>query len=232
MDEILKLLNYEGGQGDQLQMTETLCAIFLSIACSWAIATVYRATHKGTGYSQTYAQSLIILSMVTTLIMIVIGSNIARAFSLVGALSIIRFRNAVKETRDVAFIFLVMAIAMACGTRFYSLALLATILNSIVIVGMYFSDFGRSKQLPERLLTVQLPPGQDPETTLDPIFPDLFQSWNIVSMESVRQGLFKQIVYSVKPLENVPGTKVLDSIAQANGNLKVTYNFSSQTDEL
>jgi len=53
------------------------------------------------------------MSMVTGLIMLIIGSNIARAFSLVGALSVIRFRNAVKETRDIGFMFLAMAIGMA-----------------------------------------------------------------------------------------------------------------------
>ena len=66
------------------------------------------------------------MGTVVSLIMLIIGSNVARAFALVGALSIIRFRNAMKETRDVGFIFLVMAMGMAVGTRFYLLAIFAT----------------------------------------------------------------------------------------------------------
>jgi uncharacterized membrane protein YhiD involved in acid resistance len=74
--------------------------------------------------------------MVVALVMLIVGSNIARAFSLVGALSIIRFRNAVKESRDVGFIFLTMAIGMAVGTRFYLLAGIAAAVISLVILVM------------------------------------------------------------------------------------------------
>ena len=75
--------------------------------------------------------------MLISLIMLVVGSNIARAFALVGALSVVRFRNAIKETRDVGFIFLVMAIGMAAGTRFFLLAVVATVAICLVIVVMY-----------------------------------------------------------------------------------------------
>ncbi len=84
---------------------DVVLTIVLSFALSLAIAWVYRATHRGTSYSQTFVQTLIILAMVVGIVMLIIGSNIARAFTLVGALSIVRFRNAVKETRDVGFIF-------------------------------------------------------------------------------------------------------------------------------
>ena len=87
MDELSKIFEYQGGQGDQISLIETLIAMALSCACSMMIAQCYRGTHKGTGYSQNYTQSLVLLSLVTTLIMIVIGSNIARAFSLCPACS-------------------------------------------------------------------------------------------------------------------------------------------------
>ncbi len=232
MDELLKTFSYQGGQGDQLHLLESLVALTLSFLCSWCISQIYRLTHRGTGYSQSYNQSLILLGMVTTLIMIVIGSNIARAFSLVGALSIIRFRNAVKETRDVAFIFFIMAIAMACGTRFYTLALVATLVNCSAVYIMHVSGFGRMTGSPEQMVRVQLPPGLDATTSLEPAFPQLFESWNMISMETVRQGLFTELVYSVRPLPTVSGRRVLDALSHINGNLKVAYSFSRSTDEL
>ena len=101
-------------------IADVLLSLSLSLICSLVVAWVYRNTHKNISYSQSYVQTLIILGMLITLIMLIVGSNIARAFALVGALSVVRFRNAIKETRDVGFIFLVMGIGMACGTRFYS----------------------------------------------------------------------------------------------------------------
>ena len=116
---------------------DVLLALGLALVCALVVAWTYRATHRNISYSQSYVQTLIILGMLIALIMLVVGSNIARAFALVGALSVVRFRNAIKETRDVGFIFLVMAIGMACGTRFYTLAILATLLICAVILVMH-----------------------------------------------------------------------------------------------
>ncbi|HET9667109.1 MAG TPA: DUF4956 domain-containing protein, partial [Desertimonas sp.] len=104
----------------------TLAMLIAFVGCA-VIGLTYRTTHRGVSYSQSYVQTLVLMGMVIALIMLVVGSNIARAFSLVGALSIIRFRNAVKETRDVGFIFFAMAIGMAAGTRFFLLAVIATV---------------------------------------------------------------------------------------------------------
>ena len=115
----------------------SLSSLSLSFVLSATIGWVYRATHRNVSYSQSYVQTLVILGMLISLIMLVVGSNIARAFALVGALSVVRFRNAIKETRDVGFIFLVMGVGMACGTRFYTLAVVAAVAICLVIVVMY-----------------------------------------------------------------------------------------------
>ena len=89
-----------------------------------------KITHRGTSYTQSFVFTLVLNGMVVALVMLIVGLNIARAFSLVGALSIIRFRNAVKETHDVGFIFFTMAIGMAVGTQFYTLAIVGPIVIS------------------------------------------------------------------------------------------------------
>ena len=92
-----------------------------------ALVQTYRATHRGAIYSASFLQALFILGACTTLIMLVIGNEIARAFSLVGALSIVRFRTAIKDPRDVGFVFAALALGMACGTGFYFQAILFTL---------------------------------------------------------------------------------------------------------
>ena len=125
-------------------MLDVVLTITLSFALSMVIAWTYKNTHHGSSYSQTFVQTLIILAMVVGIVMLIIGSNIA-AFTLVGALSIVRFRNAVKETRDVGFIFFAMAIGMACGTQFYLLAIVSTVLISLLIWVMVREDmFGKT----------------------------------------------------------------------------------------
>ena len=77
--------------------------------------------------------------------MIIIGSNIARAFALVGAMSIVRFRNPVKDSRDLVFVFMAIAIGMACGTQFYSFAIIFTLFVSGIVFGLNAIDFGMIK---------------------------------------------------------------------------------------
>jgi hypothetical protein len=232
MDEVIRFMQAQGGQGDQLGIWEVVFALSLSFVCLLFVCFVYRFTHKSPNYSQSFVQTLVLTGMVTSLIMIVIGSNIARAFSLVGALSIIRFRNAVKETRDVGYIFFAMAIAMACGTRFYGVAVLATFLINAILILMYLSDFGTNRLRPERVLTVRLPPGVDPESALGSTLTKLFDAFSIISLETVRQGMFVDAVFSVRPKPNVTGGQVIESISRVNDNLKVTYNYNTHTDDL
>lgn len=230
MDELTKYLSLQSAQGDHLSPLEILFALAISLACVICVALVYRFTHKNASYSQSYVQSLVLMGLVTTLIMIIIGSNIARAFSLVGALSIIRFRNAIKETRDVGFIFFAMAIAMGCGTRFYVESVLATATINAVMLLMYFVDFGTQTGPPELLLKVQLPPGSDLEGLLKPALQKLFESFSVVSFESVRQGLYVEAVYSVRPKATTTAKEVFDEISSLNDNLKINYNYRAADD--
>ena len=115
---------------------DIVIVLCLSFSLSLIIGKVYQVTHKGISYSQGNVQTYVLMAVVVAVIMLVIGSNIARAFSLVGALSIVRFRNAVKESRDVGFVFWAMAVGMACGTRFYLMAVFATIVIVITSSGI------------------------------------------------------------------------------------------------
>ena len=137
MDEFLKELERFGDVTGAFSLLDIGLVLCLSFVLSLVVAAAYRYTHRGVSYSQSFVHTLVIMGTVVSLIMLIIGSNIARAFALVGALSIIRFRSAVKETRVVAFIFLAMAIGMAVGTRFYLLALFAAVVMSAFVVVLY-----------------------------------------------------------------------------------------------
>ncbi|MDZ7346073.1 MAG: DUF4956 domain-containing protein, partial [candidate division KSB1 bacterium] len=80
---------------------DVLINLVIAFVLGMLIATVYRLTFKGYAYSASLVNTLILITMVTTMVIMVIGNNLARAFGLVGAMSIIRFRTAVKDTRDI-----------------------------------------------------------------------------------------------------------------------------------
>ena len=101
---IADLFNFQDLTGE-FSVLDVVLVMVLGFALSAFIGWIYKITHRGTSYTQSFVFTLVLNGMVVAMVMMIVGSNIARAFSLVGALSIIRFRNAVKETRDVGFIF-------------------------------------------------------------------------------------------------------------------------------
>src|SRR3989344_7561019 len=126
-------------------ITDVFVVLILSTILCMIVAKTYKLTHDNVSYSKQFVQIIVVFGVVVSVIMLIIGSNIARAFTLVGALSIVRFRNAIKETRDVGFIFFMMAIGMATGTRFYGLAVLLTLFICLLVIGMVWFNFGSKK---------------------------------------------------------------------------------------
>ena len=107
--------------------------IIAAVVCGFAISFVYRNTYRGPGYSIAFANSIVLLTMITSLVIMTIGSNVARAFGLVGAMSIIRFRTAVKDTGDIVYVFFALAVGMAAGGGYYNIAFTGTACVSAVI---------------------------------------------------------------------------------------------------
>lgn len=231
MDELLKELERTGNLTSNVSFFDVASALFLSFALSLVLGWVYRATHKGVSYSQQYVQTLVMMGTVVSLIMLIIGSNVARAFALVGALSIIRFRNAMKETRDVGFIFLVMAIGMAVGTRFYLLSIYATAtLSAFMIALTRFNMF--AKEITERILRVQFPVDRDYERALEGPFREHLEQHRVISLETVRAGVLQEVVLSVVLKKSSTPTALLEAVRGCNDNNKVTLIIGQQAVDL
>jgi uncharacterized membrane protein YhiD involved in acid resistance len=227
MDELIKELERFKDVTSAFTYADVGIVLFLSLLLTLAVTWTYRFTHRGTSYSQSYAHTLVIMGMVVGLIMLIIGSNIARAFSLVGALSIIRFRNAVKETRDVGFMFLSMAIGMACGTRFYMLAVMATAsLCAVVILLDRLDLFG--KHVVERILRVRLPADLDYERAFEPVFDRYLDERRLISVETVTGGAQQEVIYSVVPKAGVEAQALVEAVRAVNGNHKVALVVGQQ----
>lgn len=160
--------------------------------------------------------------MLVALIMLIVGSNIARAFALVGALSVVRFRNAIKETRDVGFIFLIMAIGMACGTRFYVLACIATVLICAVILVMNrFNMFALNVQ--RQVIKVQVPADDgDYAPMLEDILIRSTDEFELISTETVRNGALLEYAYTARLKSGVTPSALIEQLRGVNTGQKAT----------
>lgn len=119
----------------------------ISTVLGLLIAYIYRVTHRGFSYSQSFSVSLILITVITTLIIVLVEDSIARAIGIFGAFSIIRFRTAVKDVRDVSFIFFSLAIGLAVGVGSIATAVLGTVFISGLIYILYRINFGGLRKL-------------------------------------------------------------------------------------
>jgi Domain of unknown function (DUF4956) len=121
---------------------DVLANLLTALLCGVVLSLVYRATYRGPSYSVSYVNALVLLTVIAALVILVIGNNLARAFGLVGAMSIIRFRTAVRDTMDMVFIFLALALGMACGVGLKIVALLGALVSGLIIAALTFTHFG------------------------------------------------------------------------------------------
>jgi uncharacterized membrane protein YhiD involved in acid resistance len=119
-----------------------LLSLLLAFVLGQTLAWVYYLTHSGLSYSRSYVQSLILITVVISMVMTVIGNNIITAVGLMGALAIVRFRNVMKDTRDIAFVFCALVVGMAAGSHRYLTAVLGTVVLSLIAIYLAFTDFG------------------------------------------------------------------------------------------
>lgn len=160
--------------------------IYLSSAliCGIIVANAYRYTYRGVNYSANNVLAMIMLAMITALIIVVIGSNLARAFGLVGAMSIVRFRTAVKDTQDIIFIFFALASGLACGSGLHLVALVGTIFIAIVswLTVQIQTENPRKR---EYLLQVYVNSHSQDLTALQKKIDDLCRSAKLINVKSI-----------------------------------------------
>lgn len=220
MEKVLELLNVQDLTA-AFTVTDVVLSLILSFLFCSAIGWVYQTTHRGASYSQSYVHTLVLNGMVVAVVMLVIGSNIARAFALVGSLSIIRFRNAIKETRDVGFIFFTMATGMAVGTQFYLLALITTIVICLIILIMTrFNWYAR--RAVSQILKIQVPNNAPFDTLFDAVFLEYTSTSELISVDSVRSGMLTELTYNIGLKREGKVQEFLAEVRKLNGNNQVT----------
>ena len=130
MSKVIKLL-----EEMQVKVPFKTVVVVLAIAfiVSMIIYITYKKTYTGVMYNPRFNLSLVMITMITTIVMVVIGSNISVSLGMVGALSIIRFRTAVKDPRDTAFIFWCIVSGLACGTQNYTIVLAGSVVICLVL---------------------------------------------------------------------------------------------------
>lgn len=153
-DQLLAFSDSDGTLTVESLLLRLLAALVLGQIVAW----VYIRAHRNISYTASVSQAILVIALIVTLVMAVVGNSLARAFGLFGALALIRFRTPVKDARDTVFLFLSVALGIACGTGNILAGVIGTIVICTVLLRMSADRFGTHIGH-DGLLRLCLPPG-------------------------------------------------------------------------
>lgn len=200
-----------------------ITAVILGLGVTW----LYRVTRPKAHVTAGFAVTLVLLSVLIAMVTQIIGSNVALAFSLVGALSIVRFRTVVRDTEDTAFVIFAVVIGMAIGTGNLVVALIGFVIVGGTVFLMKPRRVSRTLDEAQYRVTIRIGLGHDVETLVGTVLDAHMNRRHLVSMGTVKQGMSVEVAYSgsipddrkpeslVKALNRLEGIQGVDLARQA-----------------
>lgn len=193
-----------------------IAKIAVAFLCGWFIALIYRKTYRGPGYSVSYTHTLILLSMATAVVIMVIGNNLARAFGLVGAMSIVRFRHAVKNTQDIVYVFFALAIGMAAGVGFYTIAITGTLFIGL-IVWLLSRSRAATPHRDDYLLQFNYRPQADGKPPYQPVLDGHCKKATVINVRSLGDRELVELSYYVRLKDKDRGEEFIRALTAVPG---------------
>lgn len=204
-NDILKKTFLESISSGQLTMTKTVMVFLIAGAISLYIFLVYRVTTRKTFYSKSFNISLVALALITTAIILTVQSSAVISLGMVGALSIVRFRTAVKDPMDLVFLFWAISIGIICGAGLFEIAIIVSIIVSMAVLLLELIPCAKAPML----LVINAANCVE-EEQLDQIIKGHTKYCKLKTHTLTRQGL--DVIYEIKIKEGSSLVKELGGI--------------------
>lgn len=173
---------------------------------------------------------MIMLPCIVAIIILLIGSNVARAFGLSGAFSIIRFRSAPGDPKDIAYVLFAMGAGLACGVGEFGYAILFTVVLCLFMFLLCTINFGAKKST-DKILKIIIPEDLDYQGVFDDIFETYTYHHELKRVKTTDLGTLYELVYLVSMRSNIKEKEFLDDIRCRNGNLNITLSMNAEPSE-
>ncbi len=199
-----------------------LLSLLFAFFLSSIIAIAYERTFQGLSWSRGLMQTMVLGSIITCLLMIAIGDNVARGIGIVGSLAIIRFRTNLRDPRDLVFLFAALGAGVACGVQSYVAAAFATALFCTIAITMQSSLFGMRRKY-DGLVRFQIPTGPTFAAQVARILQDVPRTFGLVTMRNVAQGDLVDCTYQVKLAREEDSTRLIEALETIEGIRGLSY---------
>lgn len=211
--------------GTDLTVLQSIIAMLMSMIFGCVISYTYYKTQSEDSYQKSLAVTLCMLPVILSVIILFVGSNVARAFSLAGTLSIIRFRSAPGDAKDIGFIFFDIAAGLACGVGLYGYGALFVILLCLFLTVLSKTKAFEPKNV-RKTLKILIPENLNYENAFDDILDRYTEKHTLTKIETVDLGSLFQLVYSVSMKEDQNEQEFINELRCRNGNLSIVLTLA------
>ena len=201
-----------------VSVLDIVLAMVLAFAIGLFIFFIYKKTYSGVMYSSSFGVTLIALTMITTLVILAVTSNVVLSLGMVGALSIVRFRTAIKEPLDIAFLFWSIAVGIVLAAGMIPLALFGSIMIGVILL-----IFVNRKESSNPFIVVLRCSGHDSETAAIDFLKEKTKKC-VVKSKSVRKGLSELNLEVRLTDDNTDFINDLSELAGVESAVLVSYN--------
>ncbi len=217
--------------GTAIDPVQVSMRLLLALVFGGLVALVYRASRPAIDTTHSFSATLVLLTILIAMVTQVIGDSVARAFSLVGALSIVRFRTVVRDTQDTAYVIFAVVVGMAVGASDPWVALIGVFVVAIAAAVLRLvTDSAPGAVAMPYLVSVRMSAGLDPATTLAPTLDRLAKRRRLVSLSTARQGTAFDVSYRAAIDSEGTAAALVAALTGLAGVLSVTIERSDAGD--
>jgi hypothetical protein len=204
-----------------LTLTGILLVLVTSTILGGLISLVYVLTHRKTVYDQSFSMTLFLMPVVISVIVLLISDNLARAFSLAGVFTLVRFRTAIADSRDITYILSTVGIALASAMGLIGIAILIALFISALLFVLHMFRLDKDSTSHSKLKII-IPENLNYANAFDEVFKKYVMSYKLQKVKTTDFGTMFELTYLIKSKPDINQKAFLDELRVRNGNLSIT----------
>lgn len=214
-----------------LSLSTFLISTISSVMAGFIISLIYLITNRKEGYSQSYVWTIIMLPPIVAIVIATIGDNVASSLSLAGAFTLVRFRSAPGDPKQIAYVFYATATGLICGLGYIGYAFIFLALIAAIITILYKTKFG-APATSSMTLKISIPENLNYVGLFDKVLDKYASDWRLKRVKTTEFGTLFELIYSIE-INNTANQKAfIDEIRTLNGNLNVTLVLYKYDDKV
>lgn len=213
---------------DGVNIENFLICIVASIALGLVIAFGYMYKNK---YSKSFVITLALLPAIVQVVIMLVNGNIGTGVAVMGAFSLVRFRSIPGSAKEIGIIFLAMAVGLAVGMGFVAIAVVFTLIITLVSVLFTVTKFGESRKATKEL-KITIPENLNYNGLFDDIFDEYTTSNKLICVKTTNMGSLYQLMYNIEERDESREKDMIDAIRCRNGNLDIVCGYVSNDKEV